>query len=176
PALARGGQVAAALGATASFGALVHDLGRPERFLHMLRVVKPTSPLNTGSWLLAGYGTLAGAAGASSVTGRLPRLGRTAGFGAALLGPAMATYTAVLLADTAVPAWHEAYRELPFVSAPGRCRVAARSACWSRRPHRPVQPERWHWPARRWNWLRSASWCCGSGSWGSPTDVAAPGG
>ena len=35
----------------------------------------------------------------------------------ALLGPALATYTAVLLADTAVPAWHEARRELPFVFA-----------------------------------------------------------
>ncbi|MGH3342022.1 MAG: NrfD/PsrC family molybdoenzyme membrane anchor subunit [Carbonactinosporaceae bacterium] len=115
PALARGGQVAAALGATASVGALIHDLGRPERFLHMLRVAKPTSPLNAGSWLLAAYGTLAGAAGASSVTGLFPRLGRATGLGAALLGPPMTTYTAVLLADTAVPAWHEAHRELPFV-------------------------------------------------------------
>ena len=33
----------------------------------------------------------------------------------AALAPAIATYTAVLLADTAVPAWHEAHRELPFV-------------------------------------------------------------
>ena len=44
-------------------------------------------------------------------------LGATATAGAALLGPAVATYTAVLFADTAVPAWHEAYRELPFLFA-----------------------------------------------------------
>ena len=40
---------------------------------------------------------------------------RPAGLGAALTGPAVATYTAVLLADTATPAWNEARRELPFV-------------------------------------------------------------
>ena len=34
--------------ATASVGWLIHDLGRPERFLHMLRVLKPTSPLQLG--------------------------------------------------------------------------------------------------------------------------------
>ena len=34
---------------------------------------------------------------------------------AALTGPAVASYTAVLVSDTAVPAWHEGYRELPFV-------------------------------------------------------------
>jgi hypothetical protein len=32
-----------------------------------------------------------------------------------VLGPAVASYTSVLLADTAVPAWHDAHRELPFV-------------------------------------------------------------
>lgn len=117
PALRRVGRLAAALGATVSVGALIHDLGRPERFLNMLRVFKPTSPLSVGSWLLAPFGTLAGAAAAAELTGRAPRLGRAAGAGSGLLGPAIATYTAVLLADTATPAWHEAYRELPFVFA-----------------------------------------------------------
>ena len=42
-------------------------------------------------------------------------LARSAGLAAALTAPAVASYTAVLLADTATPAWHEAYRELPFV-------------------------------------------------------------
>ena len=32
-----------------------------------------------------------------------------------LVAPAVASYTAVLLSDTATPSWHEAYRELPFV-------------------------------------------------------------
>lgn len=42
-----------------------------------------------------------------------------------MLGPALATYTAVLIADTSVPAWHEAHRELPFVFAGS----AAAAAC-----------------------------------------------
>lgn len=112
---------AARTGAVGALGlamvALVHDLGRPERFLNMLRVVKPTSPMSLGSWLLAAYGPLAGGAALSALTGRLPRLGNAAGLGAAALGPAVVTYTAVLISDTAVPSWHEAYRELPFVFA-----------------------------------------------------------
>jgi hypothetical protein len=35
----------------------------------------------------------------------------------AAIAPAVATYTAVLITDTAVPSWHEAYREMPFVFA-----------------------------------------------------------
>src|SRR5690606_29868671 len=73
--------------------------------------------LSVGSWLLAGFSTLAGAAAASTVTGLLPGPAKAAKAGAAVLGPAMMTYPAVLVADTAVPAWHEAHRELPFVFA-----------------------------------------------------------
>ncbi len=115
PELERVARLAAAGGAAAGTVALVHDLGRPERFLNMLRVIKPTSPLSVGSFVLASFSGLAGAAAASQVTGLLPRLGRLAGAGAAALGPTLATYTAALVADTAVPAWHEAHRELPFV-------------------------------------------------------------
>ena len=115
PDLERVARLAAAGGAAAGTVALVHDLGRPERFLNMLRVLKPTSPLSVGSFILAPFSGLAGAAAASQVTGILPRLGRLAGIGAAAFGPPLATYTAALLANTAVPAWHEAHRELPFV-------------------------------------------------------------
>jgi hypothetical protein len=100
-----------------SAAALVHDLGVPSRFPNMLRVLKPTSPMSVGSWLLAGYGPAAGAAAVSAVTGRLPRAGALATAAAALLGPVVASYTAVLAADTAVPAWHGAHRELPYVFA-----------------------------------------------------------
>jgi formate-dependent nitrite reductase membrane component NrfD len=117
PALRRVGRVAAFAGSGLSVVALIHDLGRPTRFLNMLRVLKPTSPLSVGSWILAPFGTLAGAAAASELTGIAPALGSLAGAGAGVLGPALTTYTAVLLADTAVPGWHEAYRELPFVFA-----------------------------------------------------------
>ncbi len=100
-----------------STAALVNDLGRPDRFANMLRVLKPTSPMSVGSWLLAAYGPAAGAAAACAVTGWLPRAGAAATGAAALLGPAVATYTAVLAADTAVPAWHGAHRELPYLFA-----------------------------------------------------------
>ena len=111
-------RVTRAVAATAAAGGtvfLVHDLGRPERFLNMLRVLKPTSPLSVGSFILAPFSALSSAALASQLTGRLPRLGRLAGVGTAFFGPPLATYTAALLANTAVPAWHEAHRELPFV-------------------------------------------------------------
>jgi hypothetical protein len=116
-ALRRAGRVTAAAAALASVGALVHDLGRPSRFLNMLRVLRPTSPLSVGSWILAPFSGLATATAASELTGVLPGLARLSGAGSAVLGPAMSTYTAVLLADTAVPSWHEAYPELPFVFA-----------------------------------------------------------
>jgi len=112
--LRRVGRLSAAAAITGSMAALIDDLGRPARFLHMLRVLRPTSPMSVGSWLLAAYGPLAGAAAAGEVTGVRARL---PGLGAAALAPAVATYTAVILSDTAVPTWHEARRELPFVFA-----------------------------------------------------------
>jgi formate-dependent nitrite reductase membrane component NrfD len=108
-----------------SLVALVHDLGRPERFLNMLRVLKPTSPMSVGSWLLTGYAPLAGAAAVTAVSGRLPRTGAAATAGAAVLGPAVAAYTAVLVSDTAVPAWHDGYRQLPFVFTGSAATAAA---------------------------------------------------
>lgn len=97
--------------------ALVHDLGRPSRFVNMLRVLKPTSPMSVGSFILGPFAGLSTVALASNLTGRLPLLGRAAGAGAAVLGPALATYTAALIADTAVPSWHEGHKEMPFVFA-----------------------------------------------------------
>jgi hypothetical protein len=117
PDLERVARVTAAGSAALGTVALVHDLGRPERFLNMLRVLKPTSPLSVGSFILAPFASLSGAAAASFLTGRLPRLGRLAGVGAAALGPPLATYTGALLANTAVPAGHEAHRELPVIFA-----------------------------------------------------------
>jgi formate-dependent nitrite reductase membrane component NrfD len=118
-AVARTARLAALGGIGVSPYFLIKDLGVPKRFPNMLRVFRPTSPMNVGSWLLAGYGPLVGLAAISDVTGLLPRLGRVAGLGAGVLGAGVATYTAVLVADTAVPAWHEARYELPFVFASG---------------------------------------------------------
>ncbi|MGD9755241.1 MAG: NrfD/PsrC family molybdoenzyme membrane anchor subunit [Acidimicrobiia bacterium] len=114
-ALVRNGELAAVGAIGLSTAALVHDLGRPARFANMLRVCKPTSPMSVGSWLLAVYGPLSGVAAGARLTGRAHRLGAIGRTGAGVLGPAVAAYTAVLLADTAVPAWHDARRELPAV-------------------------------------------------------------
>jgi Polysulphide reductase, NrfD len=124
-ALRRVGRLTAlgAIGASTYF--LINDLGRPERFHHMLRVVKPTSPMSTGTWILAAFSPAAGVAAASEVTGIAPGVGRAAGLAAAGVAPALATYTGVLLANTAVPSWHQAYPELPFVFAGGALTSAA---------------------------------------------------
>ncbi|WP_433429808.1 NrfD/PsrC family molybdoenzyme membrane anchor subunit [Nonomuraea sp. CA-141351] len=117
PRLARAGKVAAVCALGGSLYSLIHDLGRPERFLNMLRVFKVTSPMSVGTWILTAYGPQAGFAAAADLAGRFPRLGRAATVGAALTGPAVATYTAALICDTAVPAWHEGFREMPFLFA-----------------------------------------------------------
>lgn len=117
PGLARVSRLGAAGAISLSLVALVHDLGKPSRFVNMLRVAKPTSPMSVGSWLLSAYAPLAVGAAALEATGRLPTVKATSTVGAAALGPAVAAYTAVLIADTAVPAWHEPHAVLPFVFA-----------------------------------------------------------
>jgi hypothetical protein len=131
PALRRAGRLGALAGISLSMVALVHDLGRPSRFINMQRVIRPTSPMSVGTWILSLYGPLAGVAAVAELaetaglTRRLPgalrgpaRLlsfaGRPSGIGAALVAPAVASYTAVLLSDTATPTWHDAYQHLPF--------------------------------------------------------------
>ncbi|MFE4823254.1 NrfD/PsrC family molybdoenzyme membrane anchor subunit [Streptomyces sp. NPDC056704] len=125
-----------------SAAALIHDLGRPGRFANMLRVCKPTSPMSMGSWLLSAYGPASGAAALCAVTGRLPRSGAAATVGAALLGPALASYTAVLAADTAVPAWHGAHRELPYLFT-ASATAAASGMALIVAPPRESGPARW---------------------------------
>lgn len=127
PSLRRTGRLAAAGGAIGGTVFLVHDLHRPTRFLHMLRVFKPTSPLSVGTWILTPFATFAAATAAAEVTGLLRgersdggwirRAGDASGVAAAVIGPALGTYTAVLFSNTAVPTWHEAHRELPVVFA-----------------------------------------------------------
>jgi formate-dependent nitrite reductase membrane component NrfD len=128
PALRRVARLGALGGITLGLTALGHDLGKPSRFLNMLRVAKPTSPMSAGTWLLTLFGPPAGLAGAAELRHLLPRrlrwlarlLGATerpAGLVAAALAPGVASYTAALLADTATPSWHEAYRQLPFMFA-----------------------------------------------------------
>lgn len=94
---------------------LVSDLGRPERFLNMLRVFKVTSPMSVGSWILFV------SSGASTTAATLELLGalRPAKWLAEAVsfvtGPPLATYTGALLANTAIPVWSEARDELPWL-------------------------------------------------------------
>ncbi len=104
----------ALIGCGVSAALLIHDLGRPSRFMYMLRVFRPTSPMNVGAWILTATG--------ASVTGALlfrGRLGDVATYSAGAWGTALAGYTGVLLSNTAVPVWQESRRSLPalFISS-----------------------------------------------------------
>jgi hypothetical protein len=140
--LARAARLTALAGAVASPVLLVMDLGRPMRFYNMLRVFKPTSPMSVGTWILSAFGTATGAAAAGDLLGVFPKAGRAMGALSALLGPALSTYTAVLITDTSVPVWHEARRELPLVFAASSVASAGAAATI-------LTPPREAGPARR---------------------------
>lgn len=125
PGLARVSKAGAAVAGHLSLLALVHDLGRRSRFLNMLRVFKVTSPMSVGSWLLAGFVPAATVAAVGDLTGAVPVLGALSTAGAAVLGAPVATYTAALIADTAVPAWHEGHELMPFVFVSSALSAAA---------------------------------------------------
>lgn len=126
PALRRVGRFGALASVALGGVALARDLGRPTRALNMMRTVKLTSPMSVGSWILTFFGGFAGLAAVTELGRLLPdqdsvlaKVLRVADppatVGSALFAPPLAAYTAVLLADTASPTWHESYRQLPFV-------------------------------------------------------------
>jgi hypothetical protein len=123
--LARRAWASAMAGLAISPGLLISDLGKPLRFINMLRMFKVTSPMSVGSWVLMGSGATTALAAAESWIGLFPRLGRAAKPAAAFLGLPLSTYTAALIANTAVPVWHDARRELPFMFAAGAALSAA---------------------------------------------------
>jgi hypothetical protein len=94
---------------------LISDLGRPERFLNMLRVFKVTSPMSVGSWILAVSSSASSLSAFLNSIRRLRRISDAARAVAAGSGGPLAVYTGTLLADTAIPVWHEARSELPFL-------------------------------------------------------------
>jgi formate-dependent nitrite reductase membrane component NrfD len=83
---------------------LILDLGRPARFLNMLRIVKTRSPMSMGAWALTIFGNLAAGSVAADLLGR-PKLARALGAGNGVVGGYLGSYTGVLLASTAVPVW-----------------------------------------------------------------------
>ena len=110
-------RLTAGAAAAASPVLLIMDLGRPERFHHMLRVFKPTSAMSMGSWILAIYSPAAVAAAGLELLGWMPRIRTLADAVATTFAMPMATYTAVLVSDTSIPVWSEAGAQLPFVFA-----------------------------------------------------------
>jgi formate-dependent nitrite reductase membrane component NrfD len=105
------------IGSTIGAALLIADLGRPMRFLFMLRVFRPTSAMNLGAWVLAVAPTAAVTAGifTRSEHSGLRLLGESAGYTAGIFGLALATYTGVLVAESAIPFWHEGRRALPLL-------------------------------------------------------------
>jgi len=152
-----------ALGAVSLGGvALVADLGRPDRFYYMLRTFKVTSPMSVGSWILSAFSGGIGVAAIADIDrmteerlplGPLRRLLRfvegPAGLEAALFAAPLAVYTAVLLADTAVP---------PGTPPTGTCRSCSSAPrAWRR------QASRWS-PLRRPRPARPGPWRCSASS------------
>ena len=119
--LVRDARYIAAAGAIISPALLIADLGRPERFLGMLRVFKPQSPMSMGSWTLVGFG---GAASAAAFAGMLrERYGpsfpvsvlESAATAASIpFGLGLASYTGVLIGATSIPVWNQNVGDLPM--------------------------------------------------------------
>jgi len=107
---------------------LISDLGRPERFLNMLRMFKVTSPMSVGSWILVVSGGTGTVAAALEAVGVLRPLKSLAELGWLTTGPPLATYTGALLANTVIPVWSEARGELPFVFGSSACASAGAAA------------------------------------------------
>ena len=119
-ALVRDARWIAAAGAVASPLLLIADLGRPERFLNMLRVFKVQSPMSVGVWTLVAFSTAAGATAFADLVdrsshGRVPvRVGNAAEVLSAASGLVLSTYTGVLIGATSIPVWSKNVSLLPF--------------------------------------------------------------
>lgn len=117
--LARDCRYIAAIGAIASSALLISDLGRPARFLAMLRVFKAQSPMSVGAWTLTMFGTFSGAAAAAELLKErlnIPGLkvaGNISEALAALAGLPLASYTGVLIGASVIPAWNANASNLP---------------------------------------------------------------
>jgi formate-dependent nitrite reductase membrane component NrfD len=119
---------AATFGTAVSPYFLIKDLGRPLRFLNMLRVVKVTSPMSVGTWIFSAESATTSVAAFCRLFGVLPRVRDAAQVLAGVIGPAQATYTGALVAQSVVPAWHEARRELPVLFASSAAASAGAAA------------------------------------------------
>jgi hypothetical protein len=107
-------------GAAVSSVLLIADLGRPSRFLNMLRVFKPQSAMSMGSWVLSAFSTFAGISACADLlalrfgNGIALRTIRGVGrFGSVLFGMPFHNYTGVLIGASVIPVWNNRIRSLP---------------------------------------------------------------
>jgi formate-dependent nitrite reductase membrane component NrfD len=109
----------AAAGALIAPPLLIADLGRPARFLNMLRVFKIQSPMSVGAWTLMLFSLAAVASLAAHEVANAPAwlalAGAAAGLLAGLTGLILATYTGVLIGVTAIPVWSAHVGVLPVL-------------------------------------------------------------
>src|SRR5712691_4476043 len=96
---------------------LIKDLGRPDRFLHMLRIFKVKSPMSMGTWSLISFSFFSGVTAViqaardgmlgswwgARLLAALPQ--RLLVLPGTLLGVFLGGYTGVLLTATSVPLW-----------------------------------------------------------------------
>ncbi|MDQ6664970.1 MAG: polysulfide reductase NrfD [Acidobacteriota bacterium] len=95
---------------------LIHDLGRPSRFLYMLRVFRPTSPMSMGAYILTFFSGFAGLSWIALFAPRRYRaVGDFAGIVAGVSGLGLAGYTGVLISNTVVPLWQRPHRMVPVL-------------------------------------------------------------
>ena len=118
--LARKARLLAFGGGALSGALLVYDLGRPGRFLNMLRVFKPQSPMSMGAWCLSAFSSASAAAAFADLVAErwngLPVrvLGGIGKLGSALFGMPFSNYTGVLIGATAMPVWNHSIDTLPI--------------------------------------------------------------
>lgn len=120
PDLVRAARWIAAVGGAVSPPLLISDLGRPDRFLNMLRVFKVQSPMSVGAWTLLAFSHASAAAAFADAAGRAPGgrlpirvLGNAAEAVSAATGLVLSTYTGVLIGATAIPVWSRNVHLLP---------------------------------------------------------------
>ncbi len=121
PELVRSARWVAAGGGMLSSALLIRDLGVPSRFLNMLRVFKPQSPMSVGAWTLSAFSSFSAASAFANLMRQ--KLGdsipvkiieNAAGALAAATGLVMSSYTGVLIGATVIPVWNHNIGTLPI--------------------------------------------------------------
>lgn len=118
--LAKHARWVATAGSAVSSALLISDLGRPSRFLNMLRIIKPQSAMSVGAWTLAAFGSFSAASTFANLVEErwdwLPVrvVANLSQFASAITGLPFHNYTGVLIGATVIPAWNKNIETLPI--------------------------------------------------------------